>query len=1039
MRVVPGGALSYLQSRYGTEPIFIVEVAWAGDTTKRIAYSDQKIEGADYPHPTLLSISNFDTSLKIKGASDSQNTTITLDDVDGYLRELLDIHDIQKAPVWIYQSFKGLSYSQKFLLFRGEIVSPVTWSEGDRTLQFDVLSKTTDTEVAFSMEEGDFPNVPEDALGKVWPLTFGTVCNMQAVPVRSPRKGYLVRGEGIHDFTIEPRICQAHFLQCKSVVIDSREVPNPDYNPNSTCKSGTDCTQQGTGYHPLVCQPACVNEPETVTQETWGPDPSCIEDRFDTICELEDLLEKQKAYEHAVIVIRGGDKFPQGRQVTLDIDGAKFIGVFSGENFAIIDRKHPDYDTTEHTLCHAVATIYSGHYEAIHWNSTWVLSSDNQTWYVPQIYHAAETCTEEPAWVSVAMDGAELSQKAFDDMPTASFCWLPAGSEVFLEEETEVLYIVSIIPGTVNSVAAYKKQQTTGRELLMTVPATYYTVYETDYIGYVVTEIGFTKPLSKIDDSWSDDIYVSFTSDVGPNPVDIISWLLTKYTNLTFDPVSKAYVKSRLVNYPNNFCVKTKMNVFQLMQDIAYQSRCALYVRDDVMFIVYLSKEPTSLRTLTEADIIANTFNVKLSDSSDLVTKYTATWRETEAGVVSTDNVDNKLVLKYNVTKYGINEETTDYYTQNTFSTILKSSTFWLIRLANTWKQVEFDTPLTMLDLDLFDCVTLDVAQLSSTPVKTIITGIQYNNEDNTIHFECLTPIRSGETIPYRFFWPADIDAANLFPPTQEEINAGAGYPFIITPPVGHILRGGDVVLDDETHVILSAGDQYPSDIGDVLPTANCKISDVMDIVEPDPVIEALQLARKAFEATRSTSKSPPYGEAGAGQAPPPCEECGISCNDHTNVCTWQVTVTTVIPFLCKGCGQMWCNPYDCGGGGGKTVCTGIVQTCCYTFGSYSDAVNFRNGQLGNMAAGVVTCDDGTVMNTGFTQGVSQPQVHYGKNMDQHVPSGGWTVSKEYDLCSHQIDSFGFGAGGSLGNSCTCTCAHFGGCGSHNIGEQWKC
>jgi hypothetical protein len=492
-----------------------------------------------------------------------------------------------------------------------------------------------------------------------------------------------------------------------------------------------------------------------------------------------------------------------------------------------------------------------------------------------------------------------------------------------------------------------------------------------------------------------------------------------------------------LTNYPTNFWVKDKLNVFQLIQDIAYQSRCAMYIRDDVVYIVYLPEEPTSVRTLTESDIITNTFQIKLSDSSDLVTKYVATWRESEAGVVSTDNIENKLILKYNVNKYGINEETTDYFTQNTFSTILKSSTFWLIRLSNTWKQVEFDTPLTMLDLDLFDCITLNVAQLSDTPIKTIVTGVQYNNQDNTIHFECLTPIRSGETDQYRFFWPADIDAANLFPPTVDEICAGAGYPFVVTPPIGHILRGGDVVLDDETHVILSAGDQYPSDLDDVLPVVTCKISDVMDIVEPEPEIEALELAKKAYQATRSNYTAPPGGSAG-DSAKPPCEECGIDCNSHTNVCTWQVTVTTIIPILARGCGDMFCQWAI---GYAQEPCTGIVKTCCYTFGSYQDALNFRAGQLNNMAGGVITCDDGTVINSSTTRGVSQPQVHYGKSMNQNPPYGGWVVSKEYDLCSSAPDSgSGFGPGNSLGSSCSCTCAHFGGCGGgHSIGDSWDC
>ncbi len=1042
MRTIPAQALGFLQSHYGTEPIFILEVAWSGLSTQRIAYSDQKIDGMDYPYPTLVDMGGFDTSLKLTGSSDSQSTSITLDDIDGHLKTLLNTHDIQKCPCWIYQSFKGIPYSQKILLFCGEVTSPIVWTEGDRTLQFDIVTKTTDAEVAFSMEDGDFPMIPEDALGQVWPLVFGTVCHMEAVQVRSPRKGYLAKGEGIHDFTIEPRICQAHFLECKNVVINSYEVQVPPSlvtsavaayymnlnllrpsDPQWTCtvKMGTGGTSGG-GYGGSETWYECrrSDQATSYTQYVYGIDSSCVEDRYITICELEDLLDQQKAFEHPVLTITGGDKFPQGQSVTLNIEGAQFIGIFSGESFAVLDRKHPDYDTANHVLCHAVETVYNSHYELARWDEdAWVLTSDNQTYYVPQTLHSSEVCTATPVWVSVAEDGVSASQKAFDDMPTGTFCWLPAGSEVFLEGETEVLYIVSLIPGTVNSVAAYKKQETTGRELLMTIPTDLYTVYETDYTGYTVVEIGFDKKLSDIDDTWNDEIYVSFTSDVGPNPIDIIDWLITKYTSLTFDPVSKAYVKTRLANYPNNFWVKEKLNVMQLIQDIAYQSRCAIYIRNEVVFIVYLSEEPTSLKTLTESDIVANTFKIKLSDSGDLVTKYTATWKATEAGVVKTDSIENKIILKYNIAKYGVNEEETDYYTQNIYSTILKSATFWLIRLANTWKQVEFDTPLTMLDLDLFDCVTLNVAQLSSVPVKIIVTGLQYNNQDNTVHFEGLTPIRSGESTPYTFFWPADIDPANLFPPTAEEANAGAGYSFVVTPPIGHILRGGDVVLEDEASVILSAGDPYPSDLDDTLPTVVCKISDVMDIVEPDPVIEALALAKKALEASSGHGgPAPAQGPAG-GPGEKPCSQCGIACNELNTVCTWQVSVSTITVWASRLCGHL-----ACGDSAGGSPCTGLVKSCCYSFGSRASAAAFRNEKLSEMAAQVYTCPDGSIVNPGPIQSVSQVDVRYGSSMDQTEPLGGWDVDQETDLCSGLYVPDG---GNSLGDQCTCVAAILGG------------
>jgi len=1038
MRTIPATVLPYLQRQYGTEPIFIVEVAWSGDSGNRVAYSDQKISGGDYPCPTLVELSNFDTSLKLQGSNDSQNTSVTLDDTDGSLRTFLDTQDIQKCPCWIYLTFKGLPATERILLFSGEVSSPINWDEGTRTLQFDIVTRSTDTDVAFSMEEGDFPNVPEDAMGKVWPLIFGTVCHMQAVQVRSPRKGYLARGEGIHDFTIEPRICQAHFLQCRSAVINSQEVDNPDftrYHPWQ-CSDHTDCTYtQGVGIDctTITCdrtvttdlffgEQVNAEEPEKMTQETWGPDPDCVEERFITICELEDSLEKQKAYEHSTITITGGDKFPQGRAVTIDIEGAKFIGVFSGESFAIVDRKHPEYDTTDLIQCHAVSTIWSGYYELVHWNSTWIPTVDFQTWYVPQVYHHDEVCTETPQWVSVAKDGVESSQEALAEMPTGSFCWLPAGAEVFLEEETEILYIVSLIPGTVNNVAAYKKQETTNRELLMTVPTDLYTVYETDYTGYTVVEIGFDMPLSKIDDTWQDDIYVSFTSDIGPNPIDIIAWLILKYTDLTFDNTSRLYVRNRLTNYPNNFWVKEKLSVLQLIQDIAYQSRCAIYIREGVLYITYLAEEPTSVRTFTESNILANTFKIKLSDTNDLVTKYSVDWSSTEAGVVSTDSVDNRLILKYNANKYGISESSTSYYTQNTYSTILKSATFWMIRSANTWKQVEFDAPLTMLDLDLFDCVTLSVAQLSSTPIKAIITGIQYNNKENFIHFECQTSIRSGETTPYKFFWPADIAAGSLFPPTSDEADAGAGYPFVVTPPVGHILRGGNVVLDDQTHIILSAGDQYPSDSGDTLPTAACRISDVMDIVEPDPVVDALELAKKAIASASGSSRTPPPAVVGAPIQYTSCSDCGVSCDHFTNICTWKVTVMSVISYYERPCSGGPCD-------GGPISCAGVIRGCCYTFNNKEDAEIFRSGNLGDIINGLVECDDPrgpsypkilTPSNIG-TISVSQLEVKYGKNMNQTEPYGGWDVSKEDDLCGSQAGGIGFGPGGSVGNNCTCT------------------
>ena len=60
-----------------------------------------------------------------------------------------------------------------------------------------------------------------------------------------------------------------------------------------------------------------------------------------------------------------------------------------------------------------------------------------------------------------------------------------------------------------------------------------------------------------------------------------------------------------------------------------------------------------------------------------------------------------------------------------------------------------------MLDLDIFDCITLNVAEFSATPIKCVISEVGYNATDQTIHFEVWTPILAGTDAAYKWAWPA--------------------------------------------------------------------------------------------------------------------------------------------------------------------------------------------------------------------------------------------------------------------------------------------
>ena len=922
MRTVTPSTLSYLQQNLGTEPILVLGVDWTG-TGREVLYTDQKIDGAGYPHPTIIQMGGFDTALMVSGSGDSQSISVTLDDVDNMLKWIFNNYDIHKRPVKVYHHFSGLSLDNKFLIFQGEINSPVVWNEGERTLSFTVLTHTEDAEVAFSMEEGDFPSVPEDALGKTWPLVFGQVCNMQAVQVRSPRKGYLESGEGWHDFTLHPRLCQARYIQCPSVA----------KGVTTTITPGADNTYE--------------------EEEEWefGPDTQCVDDRFETVCNLIYRLEQEMEYENNTLTIRGGENFPQDRQIILNVGSAFLRGSFSGSTFTVRSREHTEYADWDHATCEEVDDHSYG-LVASNWDDNWQETESQMAWYHDQDpAETLEDCqTESPIWRPGSIGGPSASWKAYEDMDSAGFIWKPAGTEVFLEGEAETLYIVSLIPGTVDSVAAYK-QQPSGRSLLMEVPADFYTVYETDYDGYQVVEIGFEKKLSLYDDTWSDDIYVSLTSDEGPNPVDTIEWLLDKYTTLTFDTTSFNDVKAKLANYPSNFWVKDRKNILQLIHDIAYQVRCAVYIRNNVVYIKYLSEEPTSVRTLTESDIITNTFLISLTETEDIATKHTIDWQKTEAGVEDDDDVDLKIILKHNVSKYGVSPENWSYYTQNTYDTILKSATFWLIRRANTWKRVEFDTPLRHLDLDIFDCITLNVAQFSSTPVKVVIESATYNPATNTIHFECWTPILAGTDEEYEWAWPAFQGAHRRFPTTREETWAGAGYTFTVTPPIGHILRSGYVDPGDGPSIILSSGDQKPSDVGDSAPTITCEVADDTILEEEDPSFEALKLARRTRDRVdedqqRPNAPSPGGGGPGGGDKDKKPKRTACGQEQIGGDCVYEVNVWYVRPELVgRGC-RGPCSKPECG-----IVCTGSIPVFCPTFRALFSATLFSSQKLAEAEA----------------------------------------------------------------------------------------
>ncbi len=903
MRTFSTAILGELNKQFAGEPIVIVEIEW--ERGAPVAYVDRKLNGEEYPYPLLHSISDFATTTIVTGAADDQSVTVTLNDIDGSIRNILETKDIHLNTVRVYLGFQGLPYTEKALFFEGVINSPIVWDEGGRTLTFDVLSKLEDQEVGFTMDDGDFPFILPAERNKPWPLVFGQVCNMQAVRVTALRKGFLASGQGVKDFTIDERLCQAQKLQC----------PTKPVAPAAN--------------DPVTGLPA-LDIGGDLNIKAGKVDQACVTRRFNEICAILREKEQQEQYVQTTMTIRGGEDFPQNEEITILIGEVRFEGVMVGETFTISQTYHPDLDDIDNPDCRDIGSASTGYrYRA----------DSGQT---PNTVLSCEQ--GGGAFEKDLVDGSGESWRYYKTFEKSRFIWLPPGTEVFLAEEAEVVHIVSLLPGTVDQVAAYR---TFGDTTLLTeVPTDRYTVVTTDFGGYDVVEVRLTAPLSTIqDEDWSDDIYVSFTSSIGPNPVDTIEWLVTKYTDYEIDTANFATIHGYMTNYPSNFFLKRRMSVLKLIRDIAYQARMAVVIRNNVISLVYLSREPSSLRSITNSSILPNTFLISHSQTEDLKTRHEQRWSDGEAGVLETDETEYTFVLKHNVPKYGTIATEHDYYTQNTFDTINKSATFWMIRDANTWKYIEFETGMQHLDLDVFDCVTINVP--SFPVVKCIITETKYDAGNNKISFKAWTPVLAGTNEAYLWAWPA-LQAANApFPPLdQPQETAGDGADFSVVPPEDHPLRGG---YDPETAIVGTNGDRYPSDIGDVFPELECKIATGAEIapdLEPD-LTPFEPLAEESFADNLDQIAS---GGVGSGSED---EEDKGACGDPAPTgagCQYEVNIVYITPAAIA--------PYraDIGGFGGPCngqtgrPCFGAQHVMCHTFGALFAATMFRSQKAAEAA-----------------------------------------------------------------------------------------
>jgi hypothetical protein len=811
MRTIPAAVQTLLDADKGTELIVVIEVYWSGNVNGiSDLYADREISGTDVKG-AILDVPPINEAVQVLQGGLSRSLNIRLDDTDGTIKTNFDMYDTHKIPVRVSLYTVGTDFDTELVqLFLGQMNSPIEWDEGERTFSFAVVNRIEDVEIGFSAEEGNFGNLPEELIGQPWPLCFGTTINVKALNARPAVIGRTASGVGIKDFTLAPRLALANDLSC------------PSYPVGFKCSTRA----LGSSY-----KATCVIVSEI--------DPKCLQQKCVEQERLKLQIEEQEAYEFERIDVFGGENFPQGFGITVNINGAQFKGYFTGTRavpsttFVITERTHPDYDPdTNGLLKDNLENIIATSCPEAPPDGDTADSDITNTNFGPR-YTGART--------------ARLSWEAYREADQGSFFWAPGGSTFTLAEGDEILYIANIIPSTVKRVAAWRTLN--GNRQLLTVPDDFYTVRSTNYGGYTgVVEIKMDVPLSTrsrdTGGGWSDDIYISQVATLSNNPVTIMSWLITTYTDYSIDTASFADATTKLANYPFDWPQLTRPTILSILQNLARFSRCALWQKDDTFFIKYLAEEPTPVDTIGEDDILVSdatqksTLKICLTKTEDLVTKLTARWQNDHALDEDKRFIMRRKVSGPNGVLYGTHEKEEDYFPYAHLSLVRKSVTFWMLRWANTWKRLKMSVPMEFLKLEPFDAVTVDVSHVSPDPIICVVEKATVDTKGKQIDLELWTPLRAGEVVPDPFAWPSGISANAIFP-TQDDVSsnfAGSGNEpnFSTIAPPGHPLRvdlgtiykgfslacNGRAVTSFATgECRQDYGDARPSDIDDTKPT----------------------------------------------------------------------------------------------------------------------------------------------------------------------------------------------------------------------------
>lgn len=175
----------------GIQPVLFIGVNWGGAIGWRYYGDRTEYRESYYIEGRIQSLSPIRSQTGEGDKGSVSTLACSLIDEDEELRGFLNSIDPQDAEVRIYLGVDGLSPSYFKQIGTGRVSAPIVWDESDHELRFDIVSPIRSEPICYAPEEGDIADLHSDAIGRAWPVCFGTVIDVPAKLVTQGPRGIL--------------------------------------------------------------------------------------------------------------------------------------------------------------------------------------------------------------------------------------------------------------------------------------------------------------------------------------------------------------------------------------------------------------------------------------------------------------------------------------------------------------------------------------------------------------------------------------------------------------------------------------------------------------------------------------------------------------------------------------------------------------------------------------------------------------------------------------------------------------------------------